>query len=65
MPAPSAPAELSDAQRSALMNELFAYWQATSPEAHHCFCGGDQELVDAVAEIRAERERAGDDEIGG
>lgn len=58
------PVELGDAQRTALTNELFAHWQAKDPENHHCFCGGDQDLVDAVAEIRVERERADDDEIG-
>ena len=62
MPAPSAPVELSDAQRSALTNELHAHWEAESPGLHHCFCGSDQELVRAVAEIRAQRERADDDE---
>ena len=56
--------ELSDAQHIALIDELFAHWHAKEPEAHHCFCGSDQDLVDAVAEIRAERERADDDEIG-
>ena len=57
---------LSDAQRDALSNELFAHWQAAEPDKHHCFCGSDRDLVEAIAEIRAERERArDDDEIGG
>ena len=55
---------LSAAQRIALTNELFAHWHAKDPEAHHCFCGSDNDLLDAIAKVRAERESA-DDEIGG
>ena len=61
----SAPVELSDAQRDALSKEYFAYWTAREPDKFHCFCGSDQDLVKAITEIRAERERADDDEIGG
>lgn len=64
MAAPSTPLELSDEQRTALTNELFAHWERQSPGSHKCFCGSDQDLVDAIERIRAERERD-DDEIGG
>jgi hypothetical protein len=51
----SAPHEgrvLSDEQRSALTRELFALWHALQPRAHHCFCGDDRALVQAVAHAR-------------
>ena len=65
MSAPPAPIQLGDAQRDGLIKELFAHYQATEPDKHHCFCGSDQDLVDAITQARAERERAADDEIGG
>ena len=48
---------LSDEQRDALFAELAAHQRATAPDAHHCFCGSDQDLVDVVQRIRADRER--------
>jgi hypothetical protein len=65
MSAPATDVQLTEEQHDALIKELFAYWKAKEPEAHHCFCGSDKDLIDAVTEIRAERERArNDDEIG-
>ena len=59
-------AELTDQQHRALTNELFALHRERYPEDHFCFCGDEAELVAAVEELRAERERdRDDDEIGG
>jgi hypothetical protein len=43
---------LTDEQRSALTRELFALWHTLQPRAHHCFCGDDRALVQAVAHAR-------------
>jgi hypothetical protein len=66
MPAPSAPSSSATPKRYALSKEPFADWHAREPDRFHCFCGSDQDLIDAITEIRAqrERERANDDEIG-
>ena len=48
---------LSDEQRDALHAELSAYQRAIAPDEHHCFCGSDQHLVEAVGRIRSDRER--------
>lgn len=65
---PTQPVELTDAERDALTSELFALHREAEPEReqHFCFCGGDAELIEAVEQLRAERERdRDDDEIGG
>lgn len=49
--------ELDDAQRDALLDELFAHHQALDPEGRglDCFCGDDTDLVEAVQSARAQR----------
>ena len=51
------PVQLSDEQRTALTDELFARHRAAEPDKHLCFCGGDRELIDAVERLREEQDR--------
>ena len=50
--------ELDGDTRSALTDELFARHQALNPDGPGlgCFCGDDQDLVDAVMDARARME---------
>ena len=48
---------LSDQARSALMHELFARWEATDPGSHKCFCGSDEQLIEAVESYRGDQDR--------
>lgn len=48
---------LSDAARDALLDELFARWDAEQPGCHKCFCGSDEQLIDAVERYRDEQDR--------
>ena len=52
------PLQLSDEQRNALIDELFAHHQALNPDQQgfDCFCGGDEDLVAAVQSARAQRQ---------
>ena len=50
--APTGGSVLTDEQRDALSRELFRLWRVLAPGAHHCFCGDDRVLVDAVAHAR-------------
>jgi hypothetical protein len=49
--------QLTDAQRVALTDELFARQHAAEPDKHFCFCGGDRELIAAVERLREEQDR--------
>lgn len=50
--------QLDDAQRNALAQELFAHWEVLYPgPGMDCFCGDDQDLVDAVQRARAQRQK--------
>ena len=48
---------LSDEQRDALTNELFARQEAADPGKHRCFCGSDRDLINAVQTARAQADR--------
>ena len=48
---------LSDAARSALVDELFARWEAAEPGSHKCFCGSDEQLIEAIERYRDDQDR--------
>ena len=51
------PGQLSDEQRDALTEELFARQHAAEPDKGFCFCGDDRDLVEAVERLRDEQDR--------